>query len=175
MKVWVSLLILFSLVTGYVFYSAYINKTEDDVGDAPIHELPKYKLGGTVEKAVNKISSISELQTAYIKYINGYIGFNKLVDETTLLLQTVSNYPFSPNKGYLFSAGFDYDSAVQIYYQSNQEETKTVIYKVEVGDELNKVSIIYNGKYLKLVSATDTDSTLALYDNENNEIFMVVR
>lgn len=177
MKKYLLLLSVFVLVSGYIFYKGYFNKpTAAADGDAPIGHTPTITIGGIVKEPNNDTVSIGKLQTSYIMYVKGDIDFDKMVLQNMENLKKVLNYPFNPKKGYLFSVGYDDRSAVQFYYQSNQEETRTVILKVVYGDKSNKVSKLYDGRYLKLVSVDDTDANrLLTYDENNEESIIEVR
>ena len=176
MKKFLLLISLFICCTVYIFYIG-INHTKEsvDTGDAPLEYEGGLTLGGTVENPKNDTVKIGELQTAYIMYTKGLTDFDSMVETNMELLKDVLNYPFNPMKGYLFSAGYDDNSAVQYYYQSNQEETRTVIIRVEHNEDGNIVRKVYDGDYFKLV-AVDEENTnyIYAYDSDNDKYRMVV-
>ena len=176
MKRWFVLVTITIGVTTYVFYSGYLNgKEKNEVGDEAIQEIPDTKLGGIAEDPVNDTLVIGNIQTDYVKSVKGLMTFDELINKTEKNLELVFNYPFNPEKGYLFSVGYDYDSAIQFYYQSNQQETKTVIFRVDYGEKKNKVTRVYDGTFLKLVAVNPGEpDKLYLYDKDNQEHVMVV-
>lgn len=177
MKKYLVLLSVFIICSVYIFYTGYNNDSESSgKGDAPIDEEQSITLGGTVEEPKNDIVKIGEIQTAYIMYVNGDIEFDDMVRKNMTLLKDVFNYPFNPMKGYLFSVGYSDNSKTQFYYQSDQEETRTVILKVEYNENGNEVTKIYDGEYFKLVSIDEENPNQILaYDRDNDTYMMVVK
>lgn len=176
MKKYFLLLSVFALCTVYIFYTNY-NKKEEQAqkGDPPILQWTHINLGGTVEKPKNDPIRIGKLQTSYIMYTKGDITFDQMVQENIMNLRGVLNYPFNPKKGYLFSVGYDDNSKVQFYYQSNQEETRTVILRVSYHELGNNVKKIYDGGYFKLVSVDmDNPEQLLAYDQNSDEFIIAV-
>lgn len=176
LKKYLLLLSGFVLISGYIFYKGYLDGDKSsDIGDAPSHEVEPINLGGVVEEPLNDIMSIGKLQTSYVMYVKGDIDFDTMVEENINNLESVLNYPFNPQKGYLFSVGYDDNSATQFYYQSNQEEFRTVILKVKHRDKRNEVTKIYDGEYLKLVTVDEHNpERLLAYDVENDEFQLEV-
>lgn len=176
MKKYLLLLFGFVLISGYIFYKGYLDGDKlAGEGDAPIHDIPSINLGGIIEDPENDVASIGKLQTSYVMYVKGNIDFDDMVEENISNLKKVLNYPFNPQKGYLFSVGYDENSATQFYYQSNQEESRTVILKVKYGNKENKVTKIYDGEYFKLVAVNeDNHKQLLVYDADNSEFYIEV-
>lgn len=177
MKKFLLLLSVFVLVSGYIFYKDYSHQRElATTGDSPLKgEYKPVVLGGTVEQPLNNTISIGKLQTSYIMYIKGDISYDQMVQENIKNLEKVLNYPFNPQKGYLFSVGYDDNSAIQYYYQSDQKETRTVIIRVQSGEKKNRVTKIYDGVYLKLVSTSEGNpNRLLTYDAQNTESYVEV-
>lgn len=176
MKKYLLLLFGFVLISGYIFYKGYFGESKSaDIGDAPIHEVGAINLDGTVEEPQNDVMSISKLQTSYVMYVKGDIDFDTMLEENINNLGNVLNYPFNPQKGYLFSVGYDDNSATQFYYQSNQEELRTVIIKVKHRDKRNEVTKIYDGEYFKLVTVDERNpKRLLAYDVDNDEFLLEV-
>lgn len=171
MKKFLILSALFGAVSYMVFLGYYSWSAEgSSEGDPPLKiETVPTVLGGTVKKPHNDTITIGEMQTSYIMYVKGDIEFDQMVEENMDNLRRVLNFPFNPEKGYLFSSGYDDNSVTQIYYQSNQEETRTVILKVVHGKKENSVEKIYDGNYFKLVAVNeDNPKELIAYDEEHD-------
>ncbi|MFF2798063.1 hypothetical protein [Lysinibacillus xylanilyticus] len=176
MKKYLVLLFVFTACSVYIFYTNYSSKEESiPEEDAIIHEIPAINIGGTVKEPENNTVSIGKLQTSYIMYTNGDIDFDNMIRENTNNLKHVLNFPFNPLPGYLFSVGYDENSKTQFYYQSNKEETRTVILKVVHSKNGNKVTKMYDGEYFKLVSVDlDNPNQLLAYDYNNDEFVIGV-
>ena len=176
MKKLLVVLSLFVFCTVYIFYVGYREDMKSSSeGDAPIHDIPKYYLGGKVEEPKNDTIKIGELQTSYIRYVKGDIDYDTMVKENMDNLKYVLNYPMAPEKGYLFSADYAYNSRIQVYYQSNQEETRTVILKVIYNEDGNDVTKIYDGQYFKLVVVNEENpSQVVAYDINNDPMYINV-
>lgn len=167
---------MFSGLTAYI----YINKdmfSEDEelVGDAPVEmaglsHKPKV-IGGTIkEDKVTDIAKIAEMQTDFALYYNGKINFDDMTNRNITNLTKVFNYPYKAQKGWLFSAGYDENSKVQVYAQSSLDDTRTVIYKVTYNDKGNKVEKIYDGTYFKLTAVDQTNPNQVIgYDANHDE------
>lgn len=153
----------------YVFYD-FKNKEELSESDPEFnYDLDTRTLGDVVKKPINDTLSIGKIQTDYILYHKGEITFEQHIGGVMENLKQVLNYPFNPQPNYLFSVGYDETSAVQFYFLGNKEETRTVIFRVEAGKKENKVSVIYDGNFYKLVSISrDDNNALEAYDKDDN-------
>jgi len=176
MKKLLIVLLLFVICSVYIFYVGYKEKVDSSSeGDAPIHDIPQITLGGKVEEPVNDTIKIGQLQTSYIMYVKGDISYDQMVEENMDNLKKVLNYPMAPEKGYLFSADYAYNSRVQVYYQSNQEETRTVVLKVVYNEDGNKVTKIYDGDYYKLVVVDEENPSRVIgFDKESEPSYINV-
>lgn len=176
MKVYLALIAVFISCSIYIFYNTSIKEDNGNgEGDAPLEQYGSLTHGGVAENPNNDTLKIAEIQTSYVKYNKGTIDFDTMLEENMTNLESVLNFPFNPLKGYLFSVGFDLESKHQFYYQSNMEETRTVILEVIHQEDKNLVRKIYDGTYLKLVSADDENpNQLLLYDANNQESKLVI-
>ena len=178
MKKFIALLLIFGLATVYIFYLNEEREKADQAkleGPQPTRDIPTITLGGTIEDYEDDPVKIGEIQTSYIMYTKGDISFDDMVKENMEHLKDVLIFPFAPHKGYLFSSDYDTNSRIQVYYQSNQEETRTVVLKVKYNEDGNEVQKLYDGDYFKLVVVNEDDPTQVIgYDKNHEEHYIDV-
>lgn len=169
------LLLAFSAVTAYIysnrdFGESLIPADLEEKADLYM-PYPEPTVGKKIKKdKVTKYESVLQLQNEYAMYRSGRIDFNELKNRTVVLLKDVFIFPRVNERGWLFSAGYQTTSSMQIYAQSDLENTTTVIYKVTYNEEGNKVEKIHDGKYYKLVSVDLTDPNYIIgYDANHDE------
>lgn len=145
---------------------------QNKIGDPSIYSEIKV-FGGSMKEIISDTSAMGEIQTAFAKYRKGKISFDQESIQFKEALTKTSTFPNLALPGYLFDVGYDVSSRIKVYFHSNLEKTRTVVYRVTYGKFNNEVDKVYDGEYRVVVTfneETPNDGILKLYNEDSSYV-----